>query len=472
MSMQRLDEAVIAFQRVNAIDRRFAPAYRMCASVLHQLGRIDEMINVCRAGHAANPERFEIESFELLGLNFVDGLSCEALFARHRSFGERLEMAIPRRFSAFRNGRDPERRLKIGFISGDFSYHPVALFLIPFIERLDKARLEIAGYHVATTTDAITSVLRSRMDRWRDASAMPEEALANAVHSDGIDILVDLSGHTGVARLGVFAQQPAPVQATWLGYTNTTGLTRMQYRISDAVCAPPGIAEQWHTEKVMRLPHAYFCYRPFFSVAASPQPPLEKNGFVTFGVFTQIAKLNSRMRTLWAQILRQVPDSRLVIAGVTSPRTQAALIEALHRDGIDPARVRLLPFMPVQEYLRAFDSVDFVLDTSPYSGGTTTCDALWMGVPVLTLPAERPASRTAASVLTTVGLTGWIASSANDYLDRAVRFAADRQTIADLRGSLRGQMAASPLMQEAEFASDLEKAFRAMWRTWCADAAS
>ena len=468
MNMHRFDEAEAAFGRAIAIRPDHALAYRVRANVLHRAGRIGEFLEMCRAGRAHAPENFEIESLELFALNFVDRISADEHFARHKAFGERLEKAFPARFFPFANDRDPDRPLRIGYISGEFSYHPVSLFLIPLIERRDRSMFEVTCYSVADVTDAVTRQLMAGTDRWCDARAMSETELADAVHRDGIDILVDLAGHSGISRLGAFAQQPAPVQAAWLGYLNTTGLTRIQYRISDACCDPPGLSDRWHTETLVRLPYSQWCYRPFVNVDGTGVAPLETNGFVTFGSFTQIAKLTAPMRSLWAQILREVPESRLVVAGVSHGRARDELLEAMASDGVHSSRVALLPFMSMQDYFRSFASVDITFDTAPYSGGTTTCDALWMGVPVLTLPGPRPASRSAGSILISVGLADWIASSPDDYVRRAVRFAGEKETIRELRRTLRKSMRASPLMDEARFALDMEKAYRGMWRRWCA----
>jgi protein O-GlcNAc transferase len=467
VKMHRLDEADAAFARAIAIRPGHMLAYRLRANVLHRSGRIGEYLQMCRAGRAHNPDSFELESFELLALNFVDDISAEDHFKRHRAFGERLERAFPARFAPFRNDRDPGRRLRVGFISGEFSYHPVSLFLIPLFERRDRSMFEVTCYSVADVTDAVTRQLMAAADRWRDARAMTEIELADAVHRDGIDILVDLAGHSGISRLGVFAQQPAPIQATWLGYLNTTGLTRMQYRISDAYCDPPGLSDRCHTESLVRLPRSQWCYRPLVQTETTGAAPVETNGHVTFGSFVQIAKLEAPMRALWARILRQVPNSRLVVAGTPAGRARDELLAALAGHGIASSRVALLPFMPMRDYFRSFDTVDIALDTSPYSGGTTTCDALWMGVPVLSLPGTRPVSRSAASILASVGLGDWIASSSDDYVQRAVRFAGESATIAGLRRTLRERLRASPLMDEARFALDMEQALRGLWRTWC-----
>jgi predicted O-linked N-acetylglucosamine transferase (SPINDLY family) len=467
MRVHRLDEAEAALARVIALEPGRESAHLARMDILQRGGRIGEMLELCRALRARAPERSEFETCELFALNFLDSISAEELFARHKAFGERLEKAVAPRFIPFSNERHPDRRLRIGYVAGEFYYHPTGRFLVPLIERHDRSKFEVVCYSVGVIANATTDQLKAAADIWREAKAMKEIELADLVHRDRIDILIDLSGHSGISRLPVFALQPAPVQATWLGYLNTTGLTRIQYRISDANCDPPGLSDRLHTEELVRLPHCQWCYRPFVIADVALAAPNETNGFMTFGSFTQIAKLMGRTLSLWARILQQMPDSRLVIAGVPEGRIRGELLEALAGDGVHSSRVTLSPFVQGQAYFRSFDHVDIALDTSPYSGGTTTCDALWMGVPVLTMPGSRTTSRSATSILRTVRLEDWIAASPEDYVRRAVQFASERETIAGLRRSLRERMRASPLMQEARFARDMEQAYRAMWHKWC-----
>ncbi|HYY61211.1 MAG TPA: tetratricopeptide repeat protein [Burkholderiales bacterium] len=463
MKLGRDADAESALRRVIALDPGFYLAYRMLANLLHRQGRVEEMLELCRAGRAREPASFELESFELLGLNFTESASAEALFRAHRAFGERLENAYPKRFAFPGDRAAPRERLRIGYVSSDFNYHPVGLFLLPVLERRDRSRFEAYCYATSTKRDAFTGRLAAQADVWRDASALSDAQLADTIYRDRIDVLVDLAGHSGVSRLGVFAQQPAPVQVGWLGYLNTTGLSRIRYRITDRFCDPPGLTERLHTESLIRLPHSQWCYRPFVSVAGASQPPLERNGFVTFGSFNQVAKLSSTTRSLWAKILKQVPDSRLAVHGVPQGAAADRLLGDLAAAGIAPARIKLVPFSPVEEYLRSYDEVDIALDPTPYSGGTTTCDALWMGVPVLTAPGSRPASRSAASVLTSIGLTDWIAAGAEDYVRRTVEFAGRRDTLSALRAALRERLRASPLMDEESFTRALEQAYRRVW---------
>lgn len=463
MRLHRFDEARSALVRASALEPDRERFYQAQVDLLQRGGRIQEALELCRTRRERAPHAAGYESTELFTLNFVDTVSAEEVFARHKAFGERLEKAVAPRFLPFRRDLDPQRRLRIGYVAGEFYLHPVARFMIPLIEQHDRSRFAVHCYSVGTIADSFTRRVEAATEVWRDAKSMTDSELADLVNRDCIDILVDLSGHSGASRLAVFAERPAPVQATWLGNLNTTGLTRMQYRISDAVCDPPGLTERLHTEELMRLPHTQWCYRPFVAVEVGNAG---REAGVTFGSFTQIAKLTPPTRLLWSRILREVPDARLLVAGVPEDGLREELLDALARDGVDRSRIALLPFMSLQDYMRAFNEVDIALDPAPYSGGTTTCDALWMGVPVLTLPGVRPASRSAASILTALGLEDWIAASPEDYVRRAVRFASGG-VVGALRRTLRERMRASPLMQEARFARDIEQAYRTMWHRWC-----
>lgn len=466
--MRRLSDAETAFRRVLAMDPQYVPAHRMLGVTLLGQARIDEALQAYAAARALHAEDFALHSAELFALNFSDDITVDELFARHRAFGVRLETAQPLRRSPFRNLRDPARRLRIGYVSGDFCYHVVALFMLPLLQRHDRSAYQVFGYSTGQRVDQYTRQLAALTDLWRPAAALSEAELAQTIEHDEIDVLVDLSGHSGISQLGLFARQPAPVQVSWLGYLNTTGMTRIQYRLCDRHTDPPGIAERHHTEQLVRLPDSQWCYRPFLAEDCAEDAPLRRNGYVTFGSFSQPAKLSRSIRRLWADILRQVPDSRLMVVGVSEDRARDALLQDMLAAGVAAARVTVLPYLALTEYLRCFHSVDLALDTSPYSGGTTTCDTLWMGVPVLTVPGTRPPSRSAASILASVGLPEWIAATPEDYVRLAVNFAGDGALLSRLRQTLRARMRASPLMDEQRFARNLEAAYRHMWRAWCA----
>lgn len=465
--MNRSAEAERVFRRAIELDKSYTRAYQMLGAVLTVQCRVKEALEVFETGRRNCVDAFELESAEIFALNCLEGISIDDLFARHVDFGKRIEQHYPARFENFANGRDPGRKLRIGYVSGDFQYHVVPLFLLPLLEEHDRSAFEVYCYATGDTDDAYTARLRGLADVWRPAARLQAEDLADMIHGDAIDVLVDLAGHSGTPNLRVFAQRPAPVQATWVGYLNTTGLTRMHYRISDEQCDPKGLTDSHHTEKLVRLPHSQWCYRPFEEVAFDPEAACVKNGYVTFGSFNQTFKISAEVRTLWGRILTQVPDSRFVVVGVVNDRAREDLLRDLEKDGVDRARITLAPYLPVEEYYRWYNRVDIALDTMPFSGGTTTCDSLWMGTPVVTMPGVRSWSRSAGSILTTLGLHDWIAQSPEDYVRLAVKFARDPALIAGLRKTLRSRMLDSPLTDKRQFARDMEDAYRRMWQSWC-----
>ena len=468
----RLAEAESAFRRAVEVQPGHASAWRMLGEVLLAQCRTEEAFKHYRLARRNCPHDFSLESAEVFALCGSERISDADLFARHVAFGRRIEAAYVPRTGPFRTAREPQRRLRIGYLSGDFRYHVVTLFTLPVLERHDRSAYEVYCYSTTDMKDGYTQQVAARADVWRDATGLSTTQLTDAIAADEIDILVDLAGHSGVPQLATMAQRPAPVQTTWLGYLNTTGLTRIDYRISDRFADPPGITDRYHTEALVRLPHSQWCYRPFLSPPVAAMPPSAKRGFVTFGAFHQSNKMSPATRRLWGQVLAAVPDSRLIIVGAPRGRTEDELRRDLAGPGVAPERIISDPHRSLEDYLSGFDEVDIALDTLTYSGGTTTCDALWMGVPVITAPGSRSVSRSAASVLSTVGLVDWIAIDAEDYVSRAARFAGEGELLVQLRGSLRARMRASPLMDEERFTRDLEHAYRRMWRNWCGETPS
>jgi predicted O-linked N-acetylglucosamine transferase (SPINDLY family) len=464
--LERFAEAEDALRRAIALDPWNPGAYEVLSSVLRDQCRVEDALQALRAARALAPDALHLESKELLVLNFLDDFAPEELFARHRDFGARLERAVPARFAHFAADKDVARKLRVGYLSGDFRVHPVALFMIPLLSHHDRDAFEVRCYSTGSKPDHITARLRDLADAWIDCASLSDEALADTIHRDGVDILVDLSGHTGVYRLGVFAQRPAPVQLSWLGYLNTTGLTRIQYRLCDARTDPPGVSDPVHTEKLIRLPHSQWCYRPFIPVEPAAQAPCETNGFVTFGSFNHPSKISPKTLALWSEILRRVPDSRLRFAGVSSDAARDRLRAGVAGAGVAAERIAFAPRVDVDEYYRLYADVDIALDTMPYGGGTTTLDALWMGVPVVAAPGRTPVSRSASSILQALALDAWVAPGPQDYVPLAVERAQEPRVIAELRRTLRRRMLDSPLTDEAGFARHVEDAFRGMWRDW------
>ncbi len=465
--MARQTQAEAVFRRAIEIDPTYVRAYQMLGAVLVSQGRIQDALDTFADGRKHCAETFDLESPEMFALNCKDDISIDDLFARHVDYGKRLEQRYPARFEPFENIPDPDRRLRIGYVSGDFQYHVVPLFLMPVLEERDRSAFEVVCYSTGDTADKLTERVRNLADVWHATSRMSPDEIADLIHRDRIDILVDLAGHSGTPNLRIFAQRPAPIQATWVGYLNTTGLSRIQYRISDNHCDPPGLTDRYHTEQLVRLPNSQWCYRPFVEVDYEHDAPCQRNGYVTFGSFNQTVKITPAVRKLWGEILTQVPQSRFVVVGVVDERAREELYRDLENAGVVRDRVTMVAYIPIEDYYRWFSRVDIAFDTMPFSGGTTTCDALWMGAPVITFPGLRSWSRSAASILTTLGLTDCIADSQEDYVRQAVQLAGNPARIAELRKSLRSRMIASPLMDKRRFARDMENAFRKMWKAWC-----
>ena len=466
--LQRLPEAEAALRKALALDARLSAAYRLLAGLLLDQLRSDEAFQVLTAGSEVDREG-HTRACELAMRNFDEATSAAALFERHKAFGAEIERLQQPRFIGFAGTRDPERKLRIGYLSGDFRAHPIGWTFLPLLDNLDRSRYEPFCYSVFGAADDVTRAIGRRATQWHEAPGLSPRELASFIHNDRIDILVDLSGFGGIPVFEIMASRPAPVQASWLGYLSSCGLTRIDYRITDARADPPGDADRLHTEKLLRMPHSLWCYRPPVAVengepAPAAAPPCTRNGFFTFGSFNRSAKLSPTARRLWTEILRRTPGSKLLLVGVPPGAATEALMEEFTRHGIAASRIAIGPRRPLAEYLKSLRSVDLALDTMPYSGGRTTCDLLWMGTPVLTMRGDRSVSRSAASILSVLGLDGWIASTAEDYVERAVAFAGE----GGKQRGLRERMRASPLMNEAQFARDMEALYRQMWRTYCA----
>ena len=393
------------------------------------------------------------------------------LAAESRAYGERLARLVPRppAEAAWRGRADPEKPLRVGLVSADFRAHPVSFFLESVLAALPREGIALYAYSNNVVEDEATARLKGRFDHWRTIAALDDDGAEAAVRGDGIDLLVDLSGHTSGHRLPLFARKPAPLQAAWLGYFASTGLAAMDYVLGDRRVLPEG--EEGHfVERPWRLPDSYLCFTPPpFDLAPGPLPALER-GSITFGSFNNLAKVNDRVVALWARLLQALPAARLVLK---TPQLNDATLRAGLRarfagHGIAAERLILLERSPRAELLAAYRSVDIALDPFPYPGGTTSLEALWMGVPVLTLRGRRFVGHVGESILHTAGLADWVAQDEDDYLRRAAAFAADLPALAALRAQLRPQLLASPLCDAPRFARHLAEAWRGMWREWCA----
>jgi predicted O-linked N-acetylglucosamine transferase (SPINDLY family) len=391
-------------------------------------------------------------------------MAAQELVRWNRQHADPLRKSI----AAHSNNRDPDRRLRIGYVSSDLNRHPVGRFLLPLLEHHDKTQVEVFAYAQVRVPDETTQQLRSFIDVWRNILGLSDAATAELIRQDQIDILVDLAGHTSSNRLLVFAQKPAPVQVSYLGYPASTGLSTIDYRLTDALADPPGMTESRYSECLLRLPHCAWCYQPAASTPPIGDLPAIRNGHITFGSFNNFSKVNEPLLEWWAEILRQVPGSRLLLKAKSfaAESVQQKVRNAFLRRGITTDRLTLYPFVQANDHLGMYGQVDIALDTFPYHGTTTTCEALWMGVPVITLAGQAHVSRVGVSLLTHAGMPEWIAADADEYVFKAIQLANDLPALTNIRLKIREQMMQSPLMDAATFARNIETAYRQIWRSW------
>jgi protein O-GlcNAc transferase len=466
-----LDAAIVVCRQAISIKPDLAEAYCNLGNALKEQGKRDEAIAAYRQAISIKPDYAEVHSGLLFCLNYDDKLTANSIFAAHREWNERHGHYVARP-SAYANAREPKRRLRIGYVSPDFCAHSVAYFLVPLLRAHDHAAVEVFCYAEVARPDAVTETLRGFADHWLVTVGMSDDALAQRISEDRIDILIDLAGHTGKNRLRVFARKPAPVQATWLGYPNTTGLDTIDYRLVDAVTDPEGTSDALASEKLMRLEGGFLCYAPEAD-APVPLPPPSltlTSGVVTFGSFNNPVKLSAATLDCWAALLVRRPTTRLLLKGraFTDSASRALFLARLGERGVASERIKLMPHLAgAAAHLSAYHQVDIALDPFPYNGTTTTCEALWMGVPVVVRRGDRHAGRVGVSLLGQIGLTDLIAGSAEEYVEIALALADDLGRRNELRQSLRPRLAASPLCDAGAFARKMEAAFRSMWQHWC-----
>jgi predicted O-linked N-acetylglucosamine transferase (SPINDLY family) len=398
----------------------------------------------------------------LLGLNYMPGITAEEVAAAHRAYAARFARPAP---APFANTPDPDRRLRIGMLSGDFRQHPVGYFLEAAIAQHQRAGFHLTAYDVGKRADATTARLRGLFDQWHALGSLDDAAIAAHIRADAIDILVDLTGHTEASRIGVMEYRPAPVQVSWIGYANTNGVAAMDWIIADAVVLPPE-DESLYSEKPLRLPGCYLCLTPPQEAVAPSPPPMLRQGHVTFGCFNNLAKINDEVLAAWATILARLPDARLLLK--TSVLGEAATAQKLRARfavlGGDTLRLDLEGHSPRKGYFARYGTVDFMLDPFPFPGGTTTAEAIHAGVPSLTRRGRGGMiSRNGETLLSAVGLTDWIAADTQDYIEKAVAFAQDGQKLA----ALRARLSLGPLADAATYARGLEAGWRRIWRAWC-----
>jgi predicted O-linked N-acetylglucosamine transferase (SPINDLY family) len=463
----KLDEAVACYQRALDLKPDYADAHNNLGLAFLAEGRHGEAVACFRRAITASPAFPKAHSNLLFALNFCPDYSAEAIGEEHRHWSRRYAEPLAKFIEPHANDRSPNRRLRVGYISPNFRDHPVGRFLLPLLETHDRGNIEVFCYASGDGSDAITDRFRACADAWRDASNFSDEQLTSAVRQDRIDILVDLTMHMAKNRLLVFARKPAPVQVTYLAYCGTTGLRTIDYRLTDPYLDPPGRDERVYSEQSIRLAETYWCYRPFEQTPAVNPLPALQTGHVTFGCLNNFCKVTDLTLAAWSCLLRATPGSQLVLHAHAGNHRQRVR-DFLTKEGVSPERLTFVGFVPRAEYFRLYGRIDVALDPFPYGGGTTTCDGLWMGVPVVSLAGQTAVGRGGVSILSNLGLTDLVAQDSEQYVRIVVDLANNLPRLSDLRATMRGRMQDSPLTDVPRFTRNIEAAYRLMWQRWCA----
>ncbi len=465
--MGRLKEAEASYRRALQINPDYAEALQNLGITLYGLGLQDEA-NVCFGrAQEINPYLTSGHSNRLFHLTQNVAVDAETLFTEHCRFGEQFESLFRTNPPQHSNPREPERCLQIGFVSGDLRHHALATFIGPLLMHLaNYPQLVLHAYYNHTFEDSVSQQLRLHFNHWHSIASLSDDALAEKIRADGIDILIDLSGHSAKNRLFTFALKPAPVQVTWMGYPCTTGLRSMDYYFADHFILPPGQFDDQFTEKIVQLP-ASAPFQPYISAPPVNALPALSNGYVTFGSFNQICKINPSVISLWAQILRALPNSRMLLGAMPADGKCDILIDWFAAEGIEPERLSLHPRCDVNNYLALHHQVDICLDTFPYNGGTTTLNALWMGVPTLTLAGHTAAGRSGVAILGHVSLDSYIAQDEADFVEKGLSAVGHLTSLASVREHLRERFEKSAMGQPEMVSAGVECALRLMWQRWC-----
>lgn len=462
----QLDEAIACFEQALACNPESAVAYSNLALPLQHQGRLEEAVAAYRQALAIKPDFAEAYSNLLLTMQYMPGYSALERFAEHLRFAEQVEAPLKPLWRAHRNPPEPARRLRIGYVSGDFRAHAVAYFIEPILANHDKAGFEVYCYASHAVHDAVSDRIAAAADHWLACKWLSDERLAQRIRADGIDILIDLSGHTAHNRLPTFARKPAPVQMTWIGYPATTGLAAMDYRLTEECLDPVGMTERFHTETLLRLPSGA-AFQPAPESPAVNALPALTSGQLSLACLNNLVKINAAVVRVWARILQALPQAHLVLGAAADPRVRSRLEEMFAREGVAADRLIVFTRLPIGEYLALHHHIDLALDPFPYNGGTTSCHSLWMGVPVVTLAGRDTASRYGVALMQGLGLTQFIAANEDEYVERVIALAGDLPQLNRIRQSLRERIAANVDRDPSRLTRHLEAAYRTAWTRWC-----
>jgi protein O-GlcNAc transferase len=466
LALGRCDEAAASFQEALRLQPNLAEVHANLGNVLKDQGQLEEALACYARALELKPDYVTAHDNYVYTLNYRPGQDAVATLEECKAWNRRHAEPLARFIRPHLNDKSPERRLRIGYVSPDFRYHPVGRFLITLLASHDHAKFEIFCYSAVQVPDALTERCRSLADGWRSLVGLTDAQAAELIRQDRVDILVDLAMHTMNNRLLVFAHKPAPVQVTYLAYAGTTGMEAMDYRLTDPYLDPPGQNDQSYSESSIRLADTYWCYAPVMETPEPTSLPAPQPGQITFGCLNNFCKVTVPTLETWAVILQSTAGARLLLHAPTgSHRERVATF--FEKRGVAAGRINFVDKLPGREYFRTYARIHIGLDPFPFGGGTTTCDALWTGVPVISLAGQTAVTRSGVSILSNVGLTELLARNAEEYVDIAVKLAGDVPRLTALRAGLRERLRTSRLMDGARFARSVEAAYRAMWRAWC-----
>lgn len=462
----RFDQALQSYEQAISLQPSRGSFHSNRASALQFVGRLDEAMEEFDRAIALQPGLATAEANRLFAMHFHPAYGPQRIRDEQRQWAQRVEAALPPKTVPHANDRSPTRRLRIGYVSPHFRDHCLGRLMLPIVREHDRDQVQVFFYSDAIRSDWMTEGVRSVADGWHDTAGLDHQALADRIRADRIDVLVDLTLHMSGSRLATFARKPAPVQITYGGYPSSTGLRAMDCRLTDAYLDPPGEREDWYVEQSIRLPHCFWCYAPPPPHPAVSPLPCDQTGDVTFGCLNNFIKINDGVLRLWARVLENVKDSRLLLlAPEGSARRRTLQVFASH--GVPPHRIDFVSHQPQDAYLLTYHRIDIGLDTFPYNGHTTSLDAFWMGVPVVTLVGRTAVGRAGWSQLSNLQLTELAAHEEGQFIEIVTKLAHDRDRLCTLRNELRQRMLQSPLTDPRRFCRNLEAAYGQMWRQWC-----
>ncbi|MBM4147289.1 MAG: tetratricopeptide repeat protein [Nitrospira sp.] len=463
------EKAIECYKQLLQINPRSIEALNNLGNLLKDIGQLNDAEMCFRRVIETDPN-FPVPYSNLLFLmNYNSRFDAKSIFSEHLNFARIFAEPITSTFS-YIDKRRRNSRLKIGYVSPDFRQHSVSYFIVPVLETHNREQFELFCYATVPIQDDVTRRIQNHIDQWQTIAGMSDKQAAELINKDEIDILIDLAGHTSQNHILLFAHKPAPIQVTWLGYPATTGIAIMDYKIVDHYTDPPGMTEQFYSEELVRMPEGFLCYLPDKDSPEIVHLPALSAGHITFGSFNNFAKVTPEIIAFWTDILKAIPGSRMIIKskGISDEMITDYIIDMFIQKGITADRIELLSWeLSIRSHLETYNRIDIGLDTFPYNGTTTTCEALWMGVPVITLSGNTHASRVGMSLLSNIGLPELVAGTPDEYVKIAVDLARDLNRLQSLRERLRDMMAYSPLMNKTRFIMNLENCYRTMWEKWC-----